>query len=315
MYESEKQSILKDILGYSHREGSEQFLFKCPKCNHHKNKLSVNFKENAFKCWICDYSGRNILKLIRVYGSHAQYKDWKKLQNKVDITTFEDKLLPFKNNFVEEKKNIYLPKEFISLVNKNLPYSALHARNYLKDRGITKEDIVYWKIGYCTEGEFANRVIIPSFNLEGKCNYFIARAYDNQWRKYLNPKANRNIIFNHLYLDFKQDIVIVEGAFDAIKAGRNSIPLLGSTLRDDSHLFYEIIKNNSTVYLALDPDAKKKTTTLAKKLLKYDIKTYLVDVGPYADVGEMSKDEFEKRKQNAVLVSKDFYLLLELNKL
>ena len=56
-------------------------------------------------------------------------------------------------------------------------------------------------------------------------------------RKYLNPPADRDIIFNELYIDWDSDIILVEGAFDAIKAGPNSIPLLGSTLREESSLF------------------------------------------------------------------------------
>ena len=40
--EEKKLKILKDILGYFHRESEKQILFKCPKCDHHKRKLSVN---------------------------------------------------------------------------------------------------------------------------------------------------------------------------------------------------------------------------------------------------------------------------------
>ena len=65
---------------------------------------------------------------------------------------------------------------------------------------------------------------------EAYLNYFVTRTYDNDWRKYLNPKASRDIVFNHLYLDFDEPLTIVEGVFDAIKAGENSVPLLGSTI-------------------------------------------------------------------------------------
>ena len=53
---------------------------------------------------------------------------------------------------------------------------------------------------------------------------------------------DKNIIFNELYVDWDSDLVITEGIFDAIKAGPNSIPLLGSTVRENSKLFQKIIK-------------------------------------------------------------------------
>ena len=123
---------------------------------------------------------------------------------------------------------------------------------------------------------------------DGDVNFFVSRSYDRDWRKYLNPEASKDIIFNHPYIDFDEPITIVEGVFDAIKAGDNSVPLLVSTLTETSSLFDQIIKNDTPVYLALDPDAEKKTNKLIRLFLNYDIELYLVDVGPFNDVGEMT---------------------------
>ena len=167
------------------------------------------------------------------------------------------------------------------------------------------------KIGYCEDGEFAKRIIIPSFSLNGHSNYFIARSYDGHWKRYLNPKASRNIVFNHLFLDFEDDLTIVEGAFDAIVAGPNAVPLLGSTLRETSILFQEIVRNDTTVYMALDPDAKAKEHKIMELLLKYGVQIYKVNLNDYNDVGEMSPEDFKKRKENASFVEDKFYLLME----
>ena len=43
MSDGKKRSILRNVLGYYHQAGDE-LLFACPKCNHHKNKLSVNIE-------------------------------------------------------------------------------------------------------------------------------------------------------------------------------------------------------------------------------------------------------------------------------
>ena len=110
-------------------------------------------------------------------------------------------------------------------------------------------------------------------------------------------------------MNFDQNLTIVEGVFDAVKAGDNTIPLLGSTLTERSKLFYEIIKNDTPIYLALASDAEKKAKKLIALFLKYDIETYKIDIAPYNDVGEMSKEEFNSRKETAVLLNSNNYLL------
>ena len=312
MSEGKKLQILKGILGSFYRSNDE-YLFSCPKCSHHKRKLSLNLEKDAFKCWVCDFSGRSIQRLVRKYGDYRQRLGWKELTNVIDVLSFSEDL--FSEEETEEEQIIKLPSEFVSLANNDLPYDSLYARNYLKIRGITKQDILYWKIGYCPTGPYKKRIIIPSFGLEGRSNYFIARTYGEDWKKYLNPSVSRDIVFNHLYLDFDDDLVIVEGAFDAITAGPNAVPLLGSTLREDSKLFQEIVKNDTAIYVALDSDAETKTKRLIKSLLEYDIETYHVDVNPYSDVGEMTKEEFQKRKSKAEVMKPEDYLLREILKI
>lgn len=305
MYETEKLKILKDILGSYFRSG-EEYLFHCKKCGHDKKKLSVNFDKNVFKCWICDYRGNNLFRLVKRYGSFLQRQEWEKYSNTIDISSSLEELL-FTEEEQEEEVVLKLPKEFTSLANRNLPLSALEAKKYLQSRGITQADILRWKIGYCKKGEYKDRIIIPSFNNDGKVNYFVARSYGREWPPYKNPNVSKDIIFNQLYVDFKNDLVLVEGAFDAVKAD-NAVPILGSSLREDSKLFQEIVKWDTTVYVALDPDAEKKAMKLIKSLLLYGVEVYKVDVTGYKDVGEMTRDEFQKRKGEAKQITNEEYL-------
>ena len=242
-----KISLLNDLLGRGYSSGGE-YLFVCPFCNHHKKKLSINLKKNKFKCWVCDTSGNSILYIFKRYGNIQQLTEWKKLNNITDFSEVSDKL---EHLFDKPEKSpaskIILPKEFVSLANSGLPLSCSGAKSYLKKRRIEKKDILYWKIGYCPIGEYAHRLIIPSFDLKGNINYFIARSYNGNWKKYLNPEVPKNeIIFNELCINFKKPLVLVEGAFDAIVAGQNSIPILGSTLKEGTRLFQKIIKNNQS---------------------------------------------------------------------
>ena len=308
MSEGKKLRILKNILG-NFQHSSDEYLFYCPSCNHHKKKLSVNLDKNVFKCWICDFSGNSIRRLIRKFGDYVALSKWSELTDEVDLGSFSSNL------FEEEKEveinRLNLPSEFIPLANKTLPLTSRNAQSYLKGRNLTKKDVIYWKIGYCSEGEYAGRIVVPSFDDMGYCNYFVTRTYIGDWRKYLNPTASKDIIFNELYLDFDSDLVLVEGVFDAIVAGPNSVPLLGSTLKESSRLFQKIVQNDTPIYMAFDPDASEKEDKVIKKLLSYGIEVYKIDISPYSDVGEMTKEEFQSRKQTATLVGEGTDMLVK----
>ena len=274
--------------------------------------MSVNLDKGYFKCWVCDTRGKNVYRIIRKFGDHHQKKEWNTLTAQVDYTQLEDIF----GESVETKQVIDLPKEFVSLANRNVPPTGFAARNYLKKRGITKRDLVWWKLGYCHEGEYEGRIIIPSFDDDGNVNYFVSRSYDRQYYpKYKNPPVSKNIVFNDLFIDWSSDIVLVEGVFDAIKAGRNSIPLLGSTLNDESKLLSRIVKEDSAVYVALDPDAWKKEMRIIETLLKFDIEVWKVDVGDYEDVGAMPAETFQRAKQNAKKIDFDNFLVASLKNL
>tara|TARA_R110000824_G_scaffold31089_7_gene101551 strand:+ start:1123 stop:2061 length:939 start_codon:yes stop_codon:yes gene_type:complete len=302
----EKLKLLREILGKPFISNDEH-LYYCPYCKHHKRKMSVNVEKGYYKCWVCDTHGRSLRWVIKRFGSYAQLKEWDKLSGKEDILEF-DKLF---EEIKEEKAKNYLtlPKEFVTLTGTNKDLASIRVLNYLKNRGITQEDIINWKIGYCLDGAFKDRVVVPSFDNEGYINYFVARTFNGDWRKYLNPSASKDIIFNHLFIDWDKDIVLVEGIFDAVKAGTNAIPLLGSTLRANSLLFQEIIKNDASVYVALDEDAGKKTVNIIHKLLSYGTEVHRIDTSEFEDVGSMTKEEFISRKERAKFMNPDTFLM------
>ena len=308
MDKKEAKKILYETLGHYSNKGSE-LLFTCPACGHHKRKFSVNLDKNAFKCWVCDYRGRNIRRLVRRYGSYLQLQKWDGISNWTNLERFDD--LFMEPILREGKTRVQLPEEFVSLCTENIPATGLYALRYLQSRGITKADILKWKIGYCFSGEYRNRIIIPSFDDDGDCSYFIARSYTGDSYKYKNPRASKDIVFNELYIDWNSDLVLVEGVFDALVAG-NAVPILGSTLRKGSDLLRKIVRNDTPIYVALDPDAADKERRIIKMLLEYDIELHKIDVTGYEDVGSMPAGVFEQRKKSASFIDRDNYLLLDL---
>ena len=303
---SEKLKLLKKALGKCWTN-EEEHQFHCPKCNHHKLKLSVNIDKGVFKCWICDYSGTKISPLIRRFAP-SYYADWRLLEGEVDLDKYD-------TIFAEQEEIppqvIDLPENFQTLTGKKTRVKR-KALNYLYSRGFTDTDILAWKVGFCDFGEYQDRVIVPSFDVQGNLNFFVARSYTDDWMKYKNPKVSKDIIFNGLNIDWDNDIILVEGVFDAMKC-RNAIPLLGSTLRENSILFQKICERKPNVYLALDDDVKDKEFGIAKRLREYGINAMSIKITPYADIGEMPVEIVEERKQNADIVSDLDYLHYKLD--
>ena len=300
-----KKRIIDHILGSPRRQGNE-YLYESRCCGHHKKKLSVNLVKNVAKCWVCDWKTNNLRRLVRRWGNFKHIREWKEFDSDMEVGELET--IFQKQNVTSQR--IDLPLEFKTLSGTDHSKTALPALNYLKSRGVTKEDILYWKIGYCSSGEYANRIILPSFNEEGYCDYFTSRTYDKGvWPPYLNGPGSKDIIFNDLLIDWESEVVLVEGVFDAVVAEHNAIPLLGSTLREDSLLFKKIALNDTPVLLGLDYDAQKKAMRLIKAMLAHDIEVRLMDTSGYKDIGEMPREVFKQRKEDAPFIDSDTYLL------
>ena len=131
MSRERKLKILNRVLGSPYIRGAEA-LYHCPSCDHHKKKLSINIDKNVFKCWVCDWSGKNVYRIVRSHGSLNDRYEWKSFQQEVEIENFSDKLFGQSEKTAEQ--DIDLPDQFVSLANKRLPATSLYPLNYLKSR-------------------------------------------------------------------------------------------------------------------------------------------------------------------------------------
>ena len=112
-----------------------------------------------------------------------------------------------------------------------------------------------YSIGYTVQGEFAYRIIIPSFDKDGILNYFVGRAWVNKKMKYKNPASvpKDEIIFNEKLIDWDKDIFLVEGAFDSFFLS-NPLVMLGKKM---SKLIFETLysRANANIIICVDGDA------------------------------------------------------------
>lgn len=205
--------LLKEVLGDEkhHYSNKGQIAFNCPVCDEDRNKgnLEVNYFSHVYKCWSCgDVNGTHgtLGKLFDLYGNKKQKKVYKVLQ-------------PEEQKPQEKKyKKLVLPESFTKFSDSSPRYPIRQqAYNYLKSRGITDEIIEKYQIGFCDKGTHSNRIVVPSYDKNGELNYYVARSWlPYSKSKYKNPEAEKDkIIFNEHLIDWKKDIYIVEGVFDA----------------------------------------------------------------------------------------------------
>ena len=269
MYKYELITLLEKVLMKSYEMKNGEHAFHCPFCNHHKKKLQVNCETQKWHCWVCNAGGHKIGILLRKINAPKQIisavlkilGDYKGVKNEKEEVTKYDVSLP----------NCYKPlwKKSDAPLYKN----AIH---YLKSRGIGGMDILRYSIGYCPSGGYSNRIIIPSYDADGKLNYFMARdMFPNSKFKYKNPPMSKDTVGFELFINWNEPIVLCEGIFDAIAIRNNSIPLFGKF--PSKTLVKRLVeKKVKRVYVALDEDARKDAIKLSKFLMDYGIKTYLL---------------------------------------
>jgi DNA primase len=176
---------------------------------------------------------------------------------------------------------------------------AKHALYYLKNRSMTKEDIIKYNIGYCEFGIYSNMIIIPSYDENGNLNYFTARNFNkNSTIKYKNPDVSRDIIGLELFINWNTPITLCEGMFDAIAIKRNVIPLLGKNIQ--SCLMKKLITSSvKKIYIALDKDAIKQALNFCESLMNEGKEVYLVDLNE-KDPSDMGFTNFTLLIQNTL---------------
>lgn len=281
--------LVESVLGKGQSTSKGNYAFKCPFCTHHKNKMEINLRttakrENFWHCWVCGAKGKSLLSL---------FKKIKAPQNK--IAELNILIVPNKKENIVSSDILELPKEFTSF--SNIPedrvtqIEAKHALKFLKKRGLTQNDIIKYNIGFCKDGIYNERVIIPSYDENYKLNYFIARSYKDSDRKYKNPPVSaKDAIGFELYINWDAPIILVEGIFDALTIKRNVIPLFGKVIH--GKLMEKLVKSSvDRIYIALDADARRDALKQAEMLMSYGKEVYLVEMEG-KDANEIGFEQF-----------------------
>ena len=258
----------------------DEYMFYSPFVSHYKPKLQINMSSQKWHCWVSNQGGHSLYSLFKKINADSRY--FSELKDIVFIPTKKDE--------IESKVIVSLPREYQSLSSKSTSLFYKHAINFLKRRGINETDIKKHKIGFCDNGVYQNRIIIPSYDVNGILNYFVGRSFMGDGMKYKNPNVSRDIIPFDWFIAWSYPIVLCEGMFDAISIRTNAIPMLSK--KPSKSLLRKIFeKKVETIYIALDDDAKKDAYNLSEFFKDFGIDTKVVNLPKNKDPNDLGFDK------------------------
>jgi len=263
------QTLLESLLNRGRTLQNDEISFHCPCCNHYKKKLQVNLRTQMWQCWVCGIKGRSIYHLFKKLKASKMH--FEKLQEFSDYVPIKSKKKTY--------DDLSLPAEFKTFLNVEKGNPEFHnALGYLRKRGLTREDILRYNIGYCESGPYNKMVIIPSYNKDGMLNFFTGRSYYKDASfKHKNPQVSKDVIGFELYINWNLPITIVEGAFDALAIKRNAIPLFGKIVLEK--LKKAVVENRvKNINIALDRDARAKALQCCEYFINNGVTVTLVDL-------------------------------------
>ena len=266
-------NLLNRVIGNHGRrlKKSNEYMFWSPFISHHKPKLQINTQTQKWHCWVSNQGGHNLFQLFKkLKASREQFDELSDIVGK-------PRSLSSKYEKNKQKEIVRLPNEFKPLWKGNVSIIKKHALVYLKNRGINMVDIIRYGMGYCEEGLYANRIIVPSYSSDGNLNYFVGRDIYGGGFKYKNPPVSKDVIGFDLFINWNEPIVLCEGVFDAIAIRRNAIPLFGKTIpKSLMKKIYE--KQVKQIYILLDSDAIMDSIKMTDNLMKNGINVYYVNL-------------------------------------
>lgn len=253
--------LLTKVLGdfRKHHVTQTQMAFNCPMCaqlnnvtEDNKYNLEVHYGKGVYNCWACG----------KTYGTHGTIYDlFANFGDQNDLAMY--RALNMQYEYVTEDgeegertdRRVITPPEYIPLAEKESLGVYRKAYEYLNQRRITPEIVKKFSIGWCYDGEYDGRILLPSMDDEGVWDYFTTRAIDKNLKpKYKNCDVKKEeIVFNENMINWDKWVFVVEGPFDHIVTP-NSLPMLGKGIYPLLHrTIYDNAKNK--VVILVDPDA------------------------------------------------------------
>lgn len=237
--------------------GGREILKVCPICG--REKLYENRETGAFFCHRCEHKGR---------GSKSKTPKREDLPQLEQLELDLSGILSGSSSEVEPEKveGTGLPEEFRPFFDGSWSVPP-HLRGFMKDRGLTRGDLLDWGLGTCPSGSYRGRLVLPVVT-RGEVT-FQARLTGGEGPKYLSPSGTKGA-FIHAFdrVSMREGpVLICEGIFDSIsiwRSGGVGVALLGKSL---SRLQAELLKSlKRELIICLDGDVIESARGLSSQL-------------------------------------------------
>lgn len=291
MVQSELVAIFNELLGQKARlrKNGSQATYHCPFCTDRNlvtQKLELAIagpRMGSYHCWRCDTKGQS-------FGSLLKKLDAPPSARQAVFKLTGDIRLARHQNVALDASVVRLPPEFKPLAVPKTTPEYKNALAYVKRRGLTREDILRYNVGYCEDGPYEHHIIIPSYDAKGVLNFFIGRRYYDTVGTIPHKKPDvpmSDIIGFECFVNWNEPVVLVEGVFNAITIRKNAIPLFGKypskKLLETLHF-----RHVKKVYVCLDSDADGDAFKLCQRLFKREgIPSYFVHLVGGKDANEI----------------------------
>lgn len=255
--------------------------FNCPNCTDRRHRMYVNLNTGAVYCHNCGFKGNFVSLIALVTGS--SYEQSKRIYSGIESAPrLEGAVTPDRitglligNEVIPQKRAIPLPREYSPIDTDNPGIVEGRALDYLHSRGITDDQMTRYHMGFCADGPYYDRVIIP-ITENGSLRFWVARAISpGARRKEMSPSnephqiSKSEVVFNiDRAASRYHAAVISEGIFDALSWGDIGVSLLGKRLYDAQIPVISRYRDSlyNGIYIALDADARLDEMHLADRL-------------------------------------------------
>lgn len=283
---------------HHHQEGSDEYQFNCPYCAENgkksdkKRHLYVNSKKERFICFRCGERG-TLKKILQKFGIEFEEEQIHTLDDlrreimNLSVQNYEIKVeLPD-----DEMSTVEFPCDTRPIIKNSDAYNYLVTVRKFDESVITRYSMVYGDYFY------SKRIFIPTFSKSGRMVYWVARSYfaNEGVPRYVTPNGvHKACLFNFHYAKQFDTIIICEGVFSSIAAGKNAIASFGKSMTNEQKQLL-LSKNFEEYIVSYDGDARKEAVEVAQFLKNStDSKVSVVNLKHGDDPDSVGRKNYER---------------------
>ena len=256
--EQVKQSLIAADIDIKFELENDLMIF-CPFHNNSRSPAGEVSKETGiFWCFSCQES-KELVEVIMHATKRSYFESMRLIDSKADKRNLIDQI-----NSTLEKVTTFVQYD-LDMIEKlhNNVFENQKAIEYFKSRGITKDSVERYKLGYSTSQDM---VTIPVYSPDGICLGFVGRSIQGKRFKNSTNLPKSKTLFNLSRNKRVDKVFVVESSFDAIRieqVGGHAVATLGATISKEQR---KLLKQYFNQVIALG-DNDEAGQNMSNKLL------------------------------------------------